>query len=207
MVGRRSRSAQAMVEFALVAPVVLLILLILLDFGRGLFYYSQMAAGARESARQATLEANLGSNTVAPAKNPDALPVPGVVPQLQRLAVFGYGVAPYKGSTQQKQLAGTYGTYSGSVRVDSTVLCGWGPGTITLSSTAEVNVLYVFVYELDPCTGNTRWDTGSSPVRTGTHMLAVVDLKMKWAPTAMQYAGLGGANLVFDAQSAQREEW
>ena len=34
-------------EFAIVAPILLFVLLILLDFGRGLFYYSEMAAGAR----------------------------------------------------------------------------------------------------------------------------------------------------------------
>jgi hypothetical protein len=202
MVGRRSRSAQAMVEFALVAPIILLILLILIDFGRGLFYYSEMAAGARESARQATLEANLGSN-LAPGTGATGLPVLGVVPQLQRLAAFGYGVAPYKPSTQQGALTGTYGTYSGNDTSDGTCR----PGKITLTAKAAINVLYIFVYEFDPVACTTRWDTGSNLVRTGGHRLVVVDLKMKWAPTALQYAGLGGANLVFDAQSAQREEW
>lgn len=201
----RSRSGQAMVEFALVAPVVVLILLILIDFGRGLFYYSEMAAGARESARQATLEANLGSN-LRPGGSGAGLPILGVIPQLQRLAAFGYPVAPYQPSTSPSTLAGTYGSYSGNATLPDG---SCAPGKITLSPNADVNVLYIFVYELDPITCKTLWDTGSktATIRTGGHMLVVVDLKMKWAPTVMQYAGLGGANLVFDAQSAQREEW
>jgi hypothetical protein len=193
-----------MVEFALVAPIVLLIMLILIDFGRGLFYYSEMAAGARESAREATLEANFDTDT-GPGKSATGLPVLGVVPQLQRLAAFGYPVAAYQPSTSTFTLSGTYGSYSGNVS-SGTGPCPWKPGQITLAPSASVNVLYIFIYELDPCTGEIQWDTKSS-FRNGGHRLVVVDLKMKWAPTALQYAGLGGANLVFDAQSAQREEW
>ena len=200
MVGRRSSSAQAMVEFALVAPIVLLLLLTLIDFGRGLFYYSEMAAGARESARQATLEANLASN-LAPGAS--ALPgVDGVVPRLERLAAFGYAVAPFAYSSSTSAPP-SYGTFSGSVlQTDGT----WAPGQITLAGSAPADRLYIFVYELDPATGATRWDNGSAPVRTGGHRIVIVDLKMKWSPTVLRFAGLGPA-VVFDAQSAQREEW
>jgi hypothetical protein len=191
-----------MVEFALVAPLVLLILLIVLDFGRGLFYYSQMAAGAREAARQGTLAANLNSN-LTPATS--ALPgVRGVVPQLQALASFGYSLEPYASclGTQSGPRA-TCGTYGGSVMLgDGT----YGPGPITLAPGADSNRLYVFVYELDPLTGATRWDDGSAdPVRTGSHKTVVVDLKLKWTPAVLAYAGLT-PSLVFDASSAQREE-
>lgn len=189
-----------MVEFALVAPIVLLLLFILVDFGRGLFYYSEMAAGARESARQATLEANLASN-LAPGAT--ALPgVDGVVPRLQRLAAFGYVVAPFAYSSSTSAPP-SYGTFSGSVlQADGT----YGPGQITLAGSDPTNRLYIFVYELDPATGATRWDNGSSPVRSGGHRIVVVDLKMKWSPTVLSFAGFGPA-LIFDAQSAQREEW
>jgi TadE-like protein len=201
---KRSRSGQAMVEFALVAPIVVLILLILIDFGRGLFYYSEMAAGARESARQATLAGNLDSNTV-----PGGTALPGtlgVVPQLQRLAAFGYPVAPYQLSGSQTTPP-SYGTITSMpARLGS----GCAPAQISLTPAADVNVLYIFVYELDPSKGCAmRWDTGSKAqtARTGGHAYVVVDLKMKWTPVTMQYAGLGGANLVFDAQTVQREEW
>jgi TadE-like protein len=191
-----------MVEFALVAPLVLLILLILLDFGRGLFYYSEMAAGAREAAREGTLLANQSSN-LAPA--PSALPgVRGVVPQIQSLATFGYALQPYAScvGTQSGPSAGC-GTYGGSVLLPNGT---YGPGPISLAGGAAPNRVYVFVYELDPVTGATRWDDGTAqPVRTGGHRLVVVDLKLKWTPAVLAYAGLY-PSLVFDAASAQREE-
>lgn len=192
-----------MVEFALVGPIVLLLLLILLDFGRGLFYYTEMAAGAREAARQGTLLANQNSNT-APAV--DALPsVRGVLPQLQSLAVFGYGLEPYANcrSSSPSGPPARCGTYAGSTRLASG---GWGPGQVNLASGADTNLLYVFVYELDPASGSTTWDTGASPVRTGGHKLVVVDLKLRWTPAVLRMAGLG-PQLTFDSVSAQREEW
>lgn len=202
-----------MVEFAIVAPIVLLLLLILLDFGRGLFYYSEMAAGAREAARQATLVANQNSNT---APSASALPsVPGVVPQIQRLAAFGYSLKAYSschpdptGGPVTGPVTLTCGTYAGSRQLpaDASHAGGWTPGQITLAPGADPNVLYVFVYELDPADGSTTWDAGSQPVRTGGHKLVVVDLKMKWTPAVLGFARLGPF-LVFDAVSAQREEW
>lgn len=190
-----------MVEFAIVAPILLFVLLILLDFGRGLFYYSEMAAGARESARQGTLEVNENSNLV-----PGAAALPGVsdvVPQLTKLAAFGYAMEPYMQSGSTSAPPTSYGTYSGSVQLaDGT----WGPGRITLAPSAARNQLYVFVYELDPSTGATRWDSGTAPVRTGGHRLVVVDLKLKWAPAVLGFSALA-PSLTFDALSTQREEW
>jgi TadE-like protein len=208
MVGRRSRTAQAMVEFALVAPILLLILLILIDFGRGLFYYGQMAAGAREGARQATLEFNDASN-YGPTQAGSDLPILGVIPQINKLTAFGYGtVYELSASTDAPP---SYGTVTRSAYWDASNSGRCVPAQISLSPKAEINVLYIFVYQLDPQKACAMtWDTKKlelSQVRTGGHALVVVDLKMKWAPTALQYAGLGGANLVFDAQSAQREEW
>jgi len=45
----RASRGQALVEFALVGPILLLLLLCGLDLGRGIFYYSQLAEGAREA--------------------------------------------------------------------------------------------------------------------------------------------------------------
>lgn len=202
-----------MVEFALIVPIVLLLLLTLLDFGRGLFYYSEMAAGAREAARQGTLLDNQNSNTSPSA---GALPsVPGVIAQVQRLAAFGYSVEAY-GNCQPNSVGGPVtgpldlkcGRYSGSRQLpaDAQHAGGWAPGEITLAPLAHSNVLYVFVYELDAKDGSTSWDAGSHPVRSGGHKLVVVDLKLRWAPAALKFAGLGPL-LLFDAVSAQREEW
>ncbi len=52
---RRGRqSAQALTEFALILPVLVLILLGVVDFGRVFYYWTSMANAAREGARYAT---------------------------------------------------------------------------------------------------------------------------------------------------------
>jgi Flp pilus assembly protein TadG len=48
---RSSRSAQAMVEFALLVPVFFLLLIGIIDFGRAGFYYVAVSAMARNAAR------------------------------------------------------------------------------------------------------------------------------------------------------------
>src|SRR5512139_2186564 len=48
---RRNSRAQAMVEFALVLPILLLLVLAIIDFGRALFIYSQVSNSAREAVR------------------------------------------------------------------------------------------------------------------------------------------------------------
>jgi Flp pilus assembly protein TadG len=62
---RRRRRAQAMVEFALLAPVIFLVLLGLLDFGRAVATYVVIAEAAHDGARQLVLIKNVGQpNTV-----------------------------------------------------------------------------------------------------------------------------------------------
>jgi Flp pilus assembly protein TadG len=51
--GRRRRRGQGLVEFALVAPIFLLILMAVFDFGRGIFIYTSITNAAREGARLA----------------------------------------------------------------------------------------------------------------------------------------------------------
>lgn len=46
---------QALVEFSLILPILLIIVLGIIDFGRILFIYSNVAGSARDAARQATL--------------------------------------------------------------------------------------------------------------------------------------------------------
>ena len=53
--GRRNfERSQAMTEFALVAPVLLLLTFGIMDFGRALYFYSAAGNAAREAARVAT---------------------------------------------------------------------------------------------------------------------------------------------------------
>ena len=57
MVGRMRRRdgerSQAMVEFALIGPIVLLLIFLIIDFGRALYYYVTISNAANEGARVA----------------------------------------------------------------------------------------------------------------------------------------------------------
>src|SRR2546422_749472 len=58
---------QALVEFALILPVVLLLLLGMIDFGRAMNYYNDMTQLAAEAARSAAVNHNPdGSVVVSP---------------------------------------------------------------------------------------------------------------------------------------------
>jgi len=99
----------------------------------------------------------------------------------------------------------TYGTYAANA--DPTQ-----PGTITLSAGANNNTVYVFIYELDPSTGGTRWSCPScaaasgSAVRLPGNQRVVVDLKMKWQPVLARFLGIPTA-IVFDSQTVGRLEF
>ncbi len=194
---RRVQRGQSLVEFALVAPLVLLILLVVIDFGRGLFLSTEMGTGAREAARQAVLQYNAQSNRSAPTCSP--CQVPGVLPQLQNIAGIGYG-APVFTLSASATSPPSYGTYQAGALGQ--------PGTVTLSASAQPNTMYVFIYELDPATGATKWATCDpcAGLRSGGGKLVVVDLKMMWQPVIMTYVG-GGPSIGFDAQTVSREEW
>lgn len=183
-------------EFAIVAPFLVLVLVIVIDFGRGLLYSTEMAAGAREAARQAVLQYNNRSNTTAPSCSP--CQVPGVLPLLQQVAGLGYG-APHYEVSPTSTAPPWYGTYTAGAPGQ--------PGTITLAAAAATDTMYVFIYELDPATGAARWATCDpcDGLRTGGK-LVVVDLRMRWQPIALAYAGLG-PSLLLDAQTVSREEW
>jgi TadE-like protein len=56
-------NAQAMVEFALVFPIVLLITYGLIEFGRMIFIYASVTSAAREGARYGSAAGNVNSNT------------------------------------------------------------------------------------------------------------------------------------------------
>jgi Flp pilus assembly protein TadG len=59
------RQAQAMVEFALLAPLFFILLFGLVDFGRAIYFYNSIAHGAREAARYAVVMDNGGATDVA----------------------------------------------------------------------------------------------------------------------------------------------
>jgi Flp pilus assembly protein TadG len=57
---RHRRRGQALVEFALIIPIFLLILLAIFDLGRGVFAYTSVTNAAREGARLAIVNQGAG---------------------------------------------------------------------------------------------------------------------------------------------------
>ena len=197
---------QALVEFALVAPVVLLIIGATVDMGRGLLLYGLLSGASRDTARQATLEYYSGSNTLPP--NCTALTTPCTLTSLvtgaHLLDPLGATVI-YLDSTAISSPP-TYGTYVANA--DPTQ-----PGTITLAPAANPNTVYVFIYELDSSGGPTpRWScptcaaANGAAVRTAGHQRVVVDFKLKWQPVMAKFLGIPAA-IVFDAQTVNRMEF
>lgn len=206
MKSRRLSRSQALVEFALVAPVVLLIIGATVDMGRGLLLYGLLSGASRDTARQATLDYYSGSNTLPPTCT--ALTTPcslrSLVTGTHLLDPLGATVI-YLDSTAISSPP-TYGTYVANA--DPTQ-----PGTITLAAGANPNTVYVFIYELDASGGPTpRWScptcaaANGAAVRTAGHQRVVVDLKLKWQPVMAKFLGIPAA-IVFDAQTVNRLEF
>lgn len=67
---RRDQRGQALVEFALVLPILLALFLGILNFGRALDYYNQMSQSVSQAARAAAVDQNpnnvgaVGSNSI-----------------------------------------------------------------------------------------------------------------------------------------------
>jgi Flp pilus assembly protein TadG len=206
--------AQALVEFALVAPVVLLIIGATVDMGRGLLLYGLLSGASRDMARMATLDYFSGSNTLAP--NCTALTTPctqngvaltSVVNGAHLLDPLGATVM-YADSAASASPPG-YGTYTPNLS-DITQ-----PGAITLTG-AATNTVYVFIYEFDPAVGSVspRWScvtpgclsTNGSAVRTPGNQRVVVDLKLRWRPVLATFLGIP-ASIIFDSQTVSRIEF
>jgi hypothetical protein len=203
---RRTSPGQALVEFALVAPVVLLIIGATVDMGRGLLLYGLLSGASRDTARQATLAYYNGSNTLAP--DCTALTTPCALTSLitgaHLLDALGAQVI-YLDSTAISSPP-TYGTYVANA---NPLL----PGTITLIGAANTNTVYVFIYELDASGGPTpRWScptcaaANGAAVRTGGHQRVVVDFKLKWRPVLATFLGIPAA-IIFDSQTVDRMEF
>jgi hypothetical protein len=205
MVSKHNQRSQALVEFALIAPVVLLIIGATVDMGRGLLLYGLLSGASRDMGRQATLEYYSGSNTLPP--DCTALTTPCGLTSLTTgahlLDPLGATVV-YLDSTATSSPP-TYGTYAANA--DPTQ-----PGTITLTG-ANTNTVYVFIYEYDPTgAGPTRWSCPScaaasgSAVRMPGNQRIVVDLKLRWRPVLATFLGIP-TTIIFDAQTVGRLEF
>ncbi len=198
-----------MVEFALIAPVLLLLIGATVDLGRGVLIFNLLSGAARETARMASLQANSGSNTLPPPCTTLAAPCSqtSVITGAHLLDSLGVTVM-YADSTTISSPP-SYGTYAANANPLQ-------PGTITLTGATNPNTVYVFIYELDSRGGNPspRWScstgacttTYGSAVRTSGNQRVVVDLKIKWQPVLARFLGIPTV-LTFDAQSVDRIEF
>ena len=204
---RRHSPAQALVEFALVAPVLLLIIGATVDMGRGLLLYSLLSGASREMARQAALNYYSGSNSLPPDCTALATPcsLNSVVNGAHLLDPLGILVV-YHDSASISAAPASDGTYTANANPKL-------PGTIALAGGTNTNTVYVFIYEIDSSGGhNPRWSCPSCAaadgayVRTSGHQLVVVDLKLKWQPVLAGLLGLP-STITFDSQSVTRMEY
>jgi hypothetical protein len=203
---RPSRLGQALVEFALVAPVVLLIIGATVDMGRGLLMYALLQGASRDTARQAALVYYSGSNTLPPACT--ALTTPcGLNPLINTAHLLDpLGVAVVYQDSTAISSPPVYGSYVANA--DPTQ-----PGTVTLAAGSNPNTVYVFIYELDSSGGpSPRWScpscaaTNGAAVRTSGNQRVVIDLKLKWQPVLARFLGIPTA-ITFDSQSVYRMEF
>jgi Flp pilus assembly protein TadG len=65
---RRLRTGQSLVEFALILPVLLLILMGVIDFGRAIYAYNAVSNAAREGARTAIVDQSVSGGTYVAAQ-------------------------------------------------------------------------------------------------------------------------------------------
>jgi hypothetical protein len=200
-------AAQTLVEFALISPVVLILIGATVDLGRGVLIYTMLQGTSRDMARQASLSYYSGSNTLPP--NCTALTTPCSLGPLTNVA---HQLDPLGMSVMYQDSGGIsspppYGTFVANA---NPLL----PGTITLTGGTNASTVYVFVYELDSTAGNPnpRWScptcaaVNGSAVRTSGHQLVVVDLKVKWMPVLTTLLGIPSV-VTFDSQSVERLEY
>jgi TadE-like protein len=203
----RKRAGQALLEFALIAPVVFLLIGATVDLGRGLLIYTMLQGASRDMARQAVLSYYSGSNTLAPTCTKLATPctLGPLTNGAHQLDALGMNVV-YQDSTAISSPP-SYGAYVANVNPLQ-------PGTITLNGAIAASTVYVFIYELDSTGGNPnpRWScptcagASGAAVRTTGHQLVVVDLKLQWKPVLNTMLGIPGT-ITFDSQSVERLEY
>jgi TadE-like protein len=198
---------QALLEFALIAPVLFLLIGATVDLGRGLLIYTTLQGASRDMARQAVLSYYRGSNTLPPTCTTLASPcsLGPLTNGAHQLDPLGMSVV-YRDSTAISA-APAYGTFVANANPLQ-------PGTITLTGAINASTVYVFVYELDSTAGNPnpRWScptcaaASGAAVRTSGHQLVVVDLKLRWKPVLNTLLGIP-ATITFDSQSVERLEY
>jgi hypothetical protein len=203
----RNKLGQALLEFALIAPVVFLLIGATVDLGRGLLIYTMLQGASRDTARQAVLVYYSGSNTLPPTCTAlaTACSLKPLTNGAHALDALGMSVV-YQDSTAISSPP-SYGTFVANANPLQ-------PGTIAFAGAINASTVYVFVYELAAAGGNPnpRWScptcaaTNGAAVRTSGHQLVVVDLKLQWKPVLNTLLGIP-STITFDSQSVERLEF
>jgi hypothetical protein len=197
---------QTLVEFALIAPIVFLLIGATVDLGRGALIYTTLQGASRDMARQAALSYYSGSNSLAPdcTALSTACSLTALTTAAHELDPLGMSVV-YQDSTGISSPP-AYGTYAANVNPQL-------PGTITLAGAINPSTVYVFIYELDSSGApNPRWScptcaaANGAAVRTSGHQLVVADLKLQWKPVLTSLLGIP-STITFDSQSVERLEY
>ncbi len=155
---RRHRSGQAMVEFALSIPFVLLLLVAILYFGRYFFASQTLLYAAQEGARSAAKIPNLSD--------------PSVRDSIRGFTVAGEVVGPddsslnpspvYCALSAAKMLSGPDRAHGGLPPGATVKILPWDDGDNSLSDTVTVLIQYPFGLSMDWKTGKTSEKFGDS---------------------------------------------
>lgn len=136
---RRCEAGQAVVEFALTVPVLLLLLIGLVDMGRGFQAYTSLGNAVREAAREAAVHGADASVKWGPAAN-DANVVTAVRKRIsgiptQDVAVTSQWPSGSNAAGKEVVVGATYAFRP----IAFALLGGWG---VTLSATTRARVRY-----------------------------------------------------------------
>jgi Flp pilus assembly protein TadG len=77
---RSGRTGQSLVEFALVLPLIMLLIMGVVDLGRGIFAYNEVADAAREGGRTGIINQTLSDIRARAAEQAIALGIPTTAP-------------------------------------------------------------------------------------------------------------------------------
>lgn len=135
---RRPHSGQTLVEFALILPIFVLVLVGLFDFGRAIYAYNTIANAAREAARVAIVDQTESVIEAEAIKQGVSLGLtPAQVDVIYRNRDLSGGVPCNSAPIQNGCIAEITIAYP---YVAATPVIGNLVGTLTLSSTARMPV-------------------------------------------------------------------
>lgn len=192
---RNRRSGQSMVEFALLVPVFMLLVLGLVDTARVVYYYNVISSSAREGAREAVLAYDQCSNTSDSACGSGPQSGNSLVGVDNAAARGGAGIVPYNFVTDVVGTQNVRPTCSPQANRG----CGW------------VFIVNPSTSGTSPCTPpgpNDAWSSCDfSAKKTGGNHDVVVEIEYKFVPLTPLVANVMGNSLTLWAKSEMRTEY